>query len=110
MFGKINRSLTISTIKGVDTITYIAYSRSKNNHAIYTTVFERIREGNKVKRQRIENHGQVSDPEKRILKNRTLKLFCYTLEDGFPYADIPGPDSTLPTQETLILDFRAAFC
>lgn len=90
---------------------YIAYSTPKNNGAVYATVVESIREGSKVKQQRIENLGRVIDPEKGIFKNRKLGVFRYTLEDGYMDADIPELDNirTLPAQEKLMLDFGDSF-
>lgn len=88
---------------------YIAYSTPKNNGAVYATVVESIREGNKVKQQRIENLGQVIDSEKGIFKNRKLGVFRYTLEEGFQDADISEPYNTLTAQEKFILDFGDSF-
>lgn len=84
---------------------YIAYSTPKNNGAVYATVVESIREGDKVKQQRIENLGRVIDFKKGIFKNRKQGVFRYTLEDGFMDVGIPEPGSAaaLPEQEKLIL-------
>ena len=92
-----------------DDMAYIAYSTPKNNGAVYAAVVESIREGNKVKQQRIENLGRVIDSEKGIFKNRKLGVFRYTLEEGFQDADNPELYSTLPAQERLILDFGDSF-
>ena len=90
---------------------YIAYSTPKDTGAVYATIVESVREGSKVKQQRIENLGRVVDLEKGIFKNRKRGVFRYTLEDGFMDADIPVPDSVCmqPVHEKLILDFGDSF-
>ena len=71
---------------------------------------ESVREGNKVKQQRIENLGRVIDMQKGIFKNRNRGVFRYTLEDGFMDADIPASVGNMPSvPEKLILDFGDSF-
>lgn len=88
---------------------YIAYSKPKSTGAVYATVVESVREGNKVRQQRIENLGRVIDAEKGIFRNRKLGVFRYTLEDGFMNFNLPETAHALPEQEKLILDFGDSF-
>ena len=89
---------------------YIAFSSPKSNGAVYATVVESVREGDKVRQRRIENLGRVIDAQKGIFKNRKLGVFRYTVKDGFiDDSDLSEPPGVLPEQEKLILDFGDSF-
>jgi hypothetical protein len=97
-------------------VAYIAYSTPKANGAIYATVVESYRKGNRVEQNRIENLGRVVNQEKGIFKNRERGIFCYTLEKGATEVSPEDVDSlglgALPvqsTQERLILDFGDSY-
>lgn len=95
---------------------YIAYSTPKANGAIYATVVECNRYGDKVVQKRIENLGRVISQEKGIYKSRERGIYSYTLEKGA--AEIAPDDIgalkpieafAQPKQEKLILDFGDSY-
>jgi hypothetical protein len=91
---------------------YIAYSTPKSNGAIYGTVVECIRKGDKVEQKRIENLGRVIDKQGGVFQNRIRGLFRYSLEKGYSDVDsseyskqLVGVHKNDQEQERLILDF-----
>jgi len=99
-------------------MSYIIYSLPKANGAIYATVVESYRSGNKVAQRRIENLGRVINREKGIFTNRERGVFCYTLEKGITEVNPEDLDVLHPTmgasptqheQERLILDFGDSY-
>jgi hypothetical protein len=95
---------------------YIAYSIPKANGAIYATVVESHRNGNKVIQRRIENLGRVIDQENGIFQNRKRGVFSFTLEKGA--SEVSSEEMALlqpvtfqaqVEQEKLILDFGDSY-
>jgi hypothetical protein len=95
---------------------YIAYSTPKSNGAVYATVVESHRSGDKVTQRRIENLGRVISQERGLFQNRKRGIFRYTIEQGS--SDInpeeiaaikPTALPIQPIQEKLILDFGDSF-
>ena len=95
---------------------YIAYSTPKANGAIYATVVESHRDGNKIIQRRIENLGRVINQEKGIFQNRKRGIFCFALEEGATEVSSetiaalqPTTQQALVEQEKLILDFGDSY-
>jgi len=95
---------------------YIAYSSPKPNGAIYASVVESSRKGDKVEQKRLENLGLVIDQKKGIYKSREKGVFRYILGKGAFEIDPKDMESlnlraipTQVTQEKLILDFGDSY-
>lgn len=86
-------------------MSYIHYD-TKPNGAVYASVYESYREGNRVKTRRLETLGRVVDKDAGIFRGRGNKLFQYTIENGRNDSPDYFPEEQIvPDQEKLILDF-----
>ena len=81
--------------------------------SVYATVVKSIRNGSKVRQERILYLGTVVDKEKGIYKNRERGIYRFNLKEGFLPLENPIEENTSAPQaevrEELILEFGNTF-
>jgi len=70
---------------------YIRYIYNPSG-AVYASVVDGVRTGNKVMQKYITNFGRVIDREKGIYKNRERGIYQFSLDNGYSKVDLYGQD------------------
>lgn len=91
----------------------MAYIRYINNPsgAVYASVVDGARTGNKVRQKYIANLGRVIDREKGIYKNRERGIYQFSLDNGYSQVSegLAPAETAAPMKEKLILDFGDSY-